>query len=152
MVYKLRLPHLYIALSCNWKQLISDEWSYYARVKGISYQYQYIINCEIVIFKYIYFTTFWGKSWPWSYGSWIYNYLYNQCLSPLMWVRIAIRARCTTLCDKVSVTCDRLVVFSGSYGFLHQSNWPPRYNWNIVNMALNTITLLYPTWFINYKI
>jgi hypothetical protein len=40
--------------------------------------------------------------WPWSYGSWIYNYLYNQCLSPLMlWVRISIRARCTTLCDKV---------------------------------------------------
>jgi hypothetical protein len=33
---------------------------------------------------------------------WIYNYLWNQCLSPLMlWVRISIRARCTTLCDKV---------------------------------------------------
>jgi hypothetical protein len=28
-------------------------------------------------------------------------YLCNQCLSPLMlWVRISIRARCTTLCDK----------------------------------------------------
>ena len=41
-------------------------------------------------------------SWPWSYGSWIYNYLWNQCLSPLLlWVRISIRARCTTLCDKV---------------------------------------------------
>jgi len=36
------------------------------------------------------------------YGSWIYNYLCKQCLSPLMlWVRISIRARCTTLCDKV---------------------------------------------------
>ena len=23
-----------------------------------------------------------GLSWPWSYGSWIYNYLCNQCLSP----------------------------------------------------------------------
>jgi len=21
--------------------------------------------------------------WSWSYGSWIYNYLCNQCLSPL---------------------------------------------------------------------
>ena len=41
-----------------------------------------------------------GSSWPWLYGSWIYNYLCNQCLSPLMWVRISIRARCTTLCDK----------------------------------------------------
>jgi len=39
---------------------------------------------------------FWlqGPSWPWSYGSWSYNYLCNQCLSPLMlWVRISIRAR-----------------------------------------------------------
>jgi len=35
-----------------------------------------------------------GPSWPWSYDSWIYNYLCNQCLSPLMlWVRISIRAR-----------------------------------------------------------
>ena len=43
-----------------------------------------------------------GTSWPWSYGSWIYNYLCNQGLSPLMlWVRISISARCTTLCDKV---------------------------------------------------
>jgi hypothetical protein len=38
-----------------------------------------------------------GPSWPWTHGC------CNQCLSPLMlWVRIAIRARCTTLCDKVS--------------------------------------------------
>jgi hypothetical protein len=43
-----------------------------------------------------------GSSWPWSYGRWICNYLYNQCLSLLtLWVRIPIRARCTTLCDKV---------------------------------------------------
>jgi hypothetical protein len=38
----------------------------------------------------------------WSYGTLIYNYLCNQCPPPLMfWVRILIRARCTTLCDKV---------------------------------------------------
>ena len=42
-----------------------------------------------------------GPSWLWLYGSWIYNYLCKQCLSPLMlWVRFPIRARCTT-CDKV---------------------------------------------------
>jgi len=41
-------------------------------------------------------------SWPWSYGSWIYNYLCNRCPSPLMlWLRLLPRARCTTLCDKV---------------------------------------------------
>ena len=40
-----------------------------------------------------------GPSLPWSYISWIYNYLCNKCLSPLMLcVRISIRAKCTTLC------------------------------------------------------
>ena len=43
-----------------------------------------------------------GPSWPWSYGSWIYNYLCNQWLSLLiLWVRISIRARLSTLCYKV---------------------------------------------------
>jgi hypothetical protein len=35
-------------------------------------------------------------SWSWSYGSLIYNYLCNQCLSPLtLWVRIPLMVRCT---------------------------------------------------------
>ena len=43
-----------------------------------------------------------GPSWAWWYGSWIYNYLCNQCLSPLMlWVRISFRVTHTTLCDQV---------------------------------------------------
>ena len=47
-----------------------------------------------------------GPSWLRSY--WIYNYPWNQCLSPLMlWLRIYIRARCTTLSDKV---CQWLVI------------------------------------------
>jgi len=34
--------------------------------------------------------------WSWSYGSWIYNYLCNQCLSPLkLWVRTPFMVRCT---------------------------------------------------------
>ena len=40
----------------------------------------------------------------WSYGSWIYNYLCNQCLSPLkLWVWIPLRQGVldTTLCNKV---------------------------------------------------
>ena len=73
----------------------------------------------------------------WSYSSWIYNYMYllrNQCLSPLMlWGRISIMARCTTLCDKV--TCDRSVVFSGS------TNKTDRHNIAeiLLKLALNTI-------------
>jgi len=42
-------------------------------------------------------------SW-WSYGSWIYNNLCNQCLSQLTsWVRILLRwgVLRTTLCDQV---------------------------------------------------
>ena len=37
-----------------------------------------------------------GLLWLWSYGSWIYNYLCNQCLLPLkLWVRIPFIVRCT---------------------------------------------------------
>ena len=47
---------------------------------------------------------YWRPSWLCSYGSWIYNYLCNQNISPLkLWVRIPLR-RCvldTTLCNKV---------------------------------------------------
>ena len=45
-----------------------------------------------------------GPSWPWSYGSLIYYYLCNKCLSPLrLRVRIPLRQGRlnTTLCDKV---------------------------------------------------
>jgi len=32
----------------------------------------------------------------WSYGGWIYNYLCNQCLSPLkLWARTPFMERCT---------------------------------------------------------
>jgi hypothetical protein len=34
------------------------------------------------------------------------------------------------------VTCGRSVVFSGFSGFLNQLNWPPRYNWNIVESGI----------------
>ena len=40
-----------------------------------------------------------GPSWSWSYCSWIYNYICNECLSPLkLWVRTPLD---TKLCDKV---------------------------------------------------
>ncbi len=45
-----------------------------------------------------------GLSWLWPYGSWIYNYLCNQCQSLLtLWVRIPLRRDVldTALCDKV---------------------------------------------------
>lgn len=37
---------------------------------------------------------------PWSNDSWIYNYICNKCISPLMLqVRIPIRIRSVSLCD-----------------------------------------------------
>jgi hypothetical protein len=59
-----------------------------------------VLDFKIIIGKF--FKNIKGTSWPWLYGSSMYNYLCSQCLSPLMfWVRILIRAKCTTLCDKV---------------------------------------------------
>jgi hypothetical protein len=58
----------------------------------------------------IYYSPFWVSSWPWSYGSWIYNYLCNQCLSPVtpltLWVRIKLRRGVldTTLCGDLRGT------------------------------------------------
>jgi len=65
-----------------------------------------------------------GPSWSLSYGSWIYKYLCNQCLSPLkLWVRTPFMARCTRfniMWNSLSVTCDRSMVFFGYSGFFHQ--------------------------------
>jgi len=65
--------------------------------------------------------------WPslsWPYGSLMYNYLCNQCLSPLkLWVRTPFIGRCTQyniMRSSLSVTCDRSVVFSGFSGYFHQ--------------------------------
>ena len=44
----------------------------------------------------------WRPSSSWSLGGWIYNYLCNRYLSQLiLFVCIPLRARCSTLCDKV---------------------------------------------------
>ena len=60
--------------------------------------------------KYLIIYSIEEPSWPWSYDSWIYNYICNQCLSPLtLWVPTPL-SRCvidTILCDTV---CPWLVV------------------------------------------
>ena len=43
-----------------------------------------------------------GWSWSWLYGSYIYNYLCNQCISPLtLWVWIPLRRGVLDTCDSV---------------------------------------------------
>jgi hypothetical protein len=58
-------------------------------------------------------------------------YHHKSCeFEPRSWHGVLV----TTLCDKV---CQWLaVIFSGYSGFLHQWNWPPRYNWNIVESGV----------------
>ena len=70
--------------------------------KSIYEVYSKVVNVLLCFYSLSLNNEMLGPSWPWSYGSWMYNYLCIQCLSPLMlWVRTSIRARCTTLCDKV---------------------------------------------------
>jgi len=79
-----------------------------------------------------------GLSWSWSYGSWIYNYLCNQCISPLMlWVQISIRVRCTTLCDKF---CQWLAT-GWCFSPVSSTNKSDRYDITelLLKVALNTI-------------
>jgi hypothetical protein len=61
------------------------------------------------------------ESYNSSYSSWIYDYLCNQCLSPItLWVRIPLRRGVldTTLCDKV---CQWIT----TVGFLRVLRFPP---------------------------
>ena len=72
----------------------------------------------ILLISYIY-----GPSWSWSYGSWIDNHIFSQCLLQLtLWVRIPLRRGVldTTLCEKVCV-CDLRQVG----GFLPVHRFPP---------------------------
>jgi hypothetical protein len=58
---------------------------------------KYVEGAFVAVIVYIYLYIY-----IYIYGIWIYNYPCYQCISPLMLcVRISIRARCTTLCDKV---------------------------------------------------
>ena len=41
------------------------------------------IRSSHVYLHFVHLYIRWGPSLSWSYGSWIYNYLCNQCLSPL---------------------------------------------------------------------
>jgi hypothetical protein len=72
-----------------------------------------------------------------SYGSWIYNYLCNRCLSPLMlWVWFPLRAMCTTLCDKVCqwLAAGRWISLGTPVSSTNKTDsW---YNWNIFESGI----------------
>jgi len=59
--------------------------------KNVNKQWHYGKD-EIECFDSFFSKFFKGSSCSLSYGSWIYNYLCNQCLSPLKWVWIPLRS------------------------------------------------------------
>jgi len=84
-----------------------------------SYRPMWSISCDFFFLSYKK-----GPSWSWSYGSWIYSYLCNQCISPLtLWIRTPLMSRCTRcsiMWSSLTITCDRSVVLSGYSGLFHQ--------------------------------
>jgi hypothetical protein len=97
---------------------------------------------NVVMYEYEYIR----DSWPWSYSGWIYNYICNQCLSPLtLWVWILLMRGVleTILCDKV---CQWLAAgwwFSPSTPPVSFTNKTGRHDITeiLLKVALNTITL-----------
>jgi hypothetical protein len=107
-----------------------------------------IYRCDhaMIIYGYFLFTfTCEGPSWLWSNGSWIYNYLCNQCLSQLMLcVRIPLMARCARyniMWSSLIVTCDSRGFSTGTTVF--SINKPDRHDITeiLLKVALSTITL-----------
>jgi len=93
---------------------VSHLWLYYcclvyrvsicSKVKLLLYTVYQINDKQFRLEVCLLYQSITGPSWSWSYGSWIYNYLCNQCLSPLtLWVRTRVRRGVleSTLCDKV---------------------------------------------------
>jgi hypothetical protein len=83
-----------------------------------------------------------GSSWSWSYGSGIYNYLCNQCLSPLtLLVRLPLRRGIfdTTLRDKV---CQWLAAGQW-FSPVSSTNNTDRHDITeiLLKVSLNTITI-----------
>jgi hypothetical protein len=78
-------------------------WSFSTNQISYCKQSSIVLNYNTFV-MWIYGPFFKGLLGWLSYGSWIYNYLCNQCLSPLtLWVQIPLRwgVLDTTLCDKV---------------------------------------------------
>ena len=74
-------------------------------------------------------------SCSWSYGSWIYKFPCNQCLSQLtLWVRVA-HGEVYSVQHYVIMCVNDLRQVGGFlrvFRFHHQQNWSPWYIWNIV--------------------
>ena len=96
------LPQFLMPILENFHRMFAHILKIYTWLYGFitdKQKFTFSIFWNFVIFR----KHFQGLSCSWLYGSWIYNYLCNQCLSPLkLWVWILPRLDVldTTLCDK----------------------------------------------------
>ena len=107
------------------------------------------MSCELIrslcffFLLHTIFNNYQGLSWSCTYGSCIYNYLCIQCLSPLMlWVWTPFMVRCTRyniMWQSLSVTCNRLVVFSDTPVSSTGKTDPHNITDILMTVALNTI-------------
>jgi hypothetical protein len=102
-------------------------------------------TCPCGLSFVVFFFFIWGSSWSWSFGIWIYNYLCNQCPSPLtLWVRIPSRRGVLekTLCDKV---CQWLAAgqwfFPGTLVFFTNKSDCPNITAILLKTVLPTISI-----------
>jgi hypothetical protein len=64
-------------------------------------------SCHVTFHSSLTVQSYEGRSW--SYGSWIYNYLCNQCLSPL---KLCIRT--SSWWGELDTTCDKVCQWLGT--------------------------------------
>jgi hypothetical protein len=84
-----------------------------------------------------------GPSWSWSCGSWIYNYLCNQCFTTN--VVDSTRAEMYWI-HSLSVTYDKSVVFPGHTISSTNKTDRPDINEILLKVVLNTTTQPKPSW------
>jgi hypothetical protein len=86
-----QIIHKYLA--ALWRYCSLWCWIWYC---GMYFIYRAIKELLVLGWGVWQFRITWRPSWLWSYGSWIYNHLCNQCLSPLkLWVQTPFMAKCT---------------------------------------------------------
>ena len=95
-------PMLPVSLDWGWLQgcrietfMIYDalyiEKKHFCCILNVGIVCYFLLSIKIFVYR---ISKLKGSSWWWSYGSWIYNYLYSQFLSLLkLWVRIPLMAR-----------------------------------------------------------
>ena len=86
-----------------WDLIIENNYHQYQKTLLSNFTLVHFKRCRFVI-EVLYSNPEHGPSWSWSHGSWIYNYMCNQCISQVtFWVQVPLwwGMLDTTLCDKV---------------------------------------------------